>query len=137
MSESTTDVKRRYIPENVFKGKRIMGFKPRNVIEGVVFAVIAAVIIAIPPFVPKVQWILIGCVGLYLIIMCAIGIDDQAPTELLKNYLMYKKYMNQYSYRRIKNDKQEAPKVISEKGKVIPIQKNRAFNFLEKFFYGK
>lgn len=136
MSESTNNVRQRFIPENIIKGKRIMGMKPRNLIEGGIAALITALIIAIPPFVPKIRWILIICVGLYVAGLCILGIHAQAPTEFVKNYLSYRRYTKMFHYRRITNDP-DYKKAISDEGKILTVRENKAKSLISHFLYGR
>lgn len=50
----------RFIPNNVLQVNRFAGFKKRNLIEGIVWAVLAGLIINAIPFVVKVKWIVIS-----------------------------------------------------------------------------
>ncbi len=94
-------MKERYIPENVLQGKRILGFRLPNLIEGLVWALIAFIIIAQVPFVPKVRWIITGCVGLFLILVNGLGIKGQRFSQAFINWLQYRPYMIKIHYRRL------------------------------------
>jgi len=130
---------KRIIPQNIIQGRRILGFRIRNLVEGAFTALLFAILISGIPFVPKVRWIITICVGLFLIIVMGIGIKGLAPSQVIIKYLSYKKYIKTYSYRRANHANKKASELISdENGKAIvnTIAKqknlNRAKNFLFK-----
>jgi hypothetical protein len=62
MAEESS-LKTYYIPENVLKSRLLMGFPKRNWIEGLLEAVVAALLVNMIPFVIKVKIIV-------LIVLC-------------------------------------------------------------------
>lgn len=127
MSENLME---RYIPKNVLQGKRIMGFKSRNIIEGVIEAVIVLLLLLKIPFVLKVKLIVVICVSLFILAINCIGIKDQAITEFLINFIRYRHYLKPFHYRRLTNEKQYIPAVVD--GKVKTIKENRNINAIKK-----
>ena len=127
----------RIIPQNIIQGRRLLGFRIRNLAEGVLAALLFAWIVAQIPFVPKVRWIITICVGLFLIVVMGIGIKGLAPSQVFIKFLTYRKYIKTYSYRRPNHANKKQTELISnENGKAvvntIARQKNlnRAKNFL-------
>lgn len=106
----------RFIPDNVFSNKRILGFRKRNFFEGVALAFINFLLISQIPFVPKVRWIFTICVGIFCIALCGIGINGMSLTQAIMRYYKYRKVTKQYSYRRL-TDADKEPKQIFLRGK--------------------
>lgn len=129
-------MKSRYIPENVLQGKRFLGFRIPNLIEGVVWALIAFIIICQIPFVKKVKWIMIICIGLFLIIANGIGIKGQRFSVTVINYFKYKPFMKRFSYRRMNYNPEPEDLFVTEKGrmKVVTVHEQTAIGKVEKIF---
>lgn len=129
---------KRIIPQNIIQGRRLLGFRIRNLIEGAFAALLFAAIIAQIPFVPKVRWIITICVGLFIIIVMGIGIKGLAPTQVLFKYLTYKKYIRTYTYRRPNNASKKQSEIIAdENGKLVvtTIAKQKNLNRAKDFLF--
>lgn len=129
-------MKRRIIPHNVLQGKRIFGLRVPNLIEGVVWALIAFILISQIPFVPKVRWITTICVSLFLIVFNGLGIKGQRFSVTVMNYIIYKCFMKNASYRRMNYDP-EPDKLFEEangKTRVITIHEKSAIGRFERIF---
>lgn len=122
----------RIIPENVLQGKRILGFKPRNFAEGIVSALITALLIRQISFVNKVSLIIIICVGLAVFFLNAWGIKGQSITQVISHFIKYRKCIKQYSYRRLDNGTRKIKPIIVN-GKVRTVSENRAKENIKKF----
>lgn len=126
--------KERFIPNNVLQINRLAGFKKRNLAEGGVWAVSAGLITNAIPFVSKVKWIVIICVGLALIVANAFGINGYPVSATVLNWLKYRYYLNQFSYRRLKKDVGEYKSIVTDKNKVRTITATRSIKNIRKFF---
>lgn len=124
----------RITPNNVLQINRIAGFKKRNLVEGLVWAVIAGLIISAIPFVTKVKWIIIICVGIALIIANGFGINGYPVSATVLNWLKYRHFLNQFSYRRLNKDVGEYKTIVNDKNKVRTITANRSIKNIRKFF---
>ena len=134
MDENT--MRGRYIPDNVLRGKRILGLKKRNFYEGIITALIASFIIFQIPFVPKVRWIFIVCLGITIFLVNAIGIRSLTVTELIVNYLQLRPYLKQFHYRRLTNVQKDSDPVIKD-GKVLSFRKNGAQKIIRRIIKNK
>lgn len=73
------------IPDNILSSKRILGFRRRNWIEGLIMAFAVGALIYFIPFVTRVKIIFIVCICLPILIINLIGIRDQSFTEAILN----------------------------------------------------
>ncbi len=97
------------IPVNITQSKRILSFRIRNIIEGIIFAAIAGFIIYQVPFVPKVKIIVsIGVCGV-IAFLNFIGIKGMSVTECFLNFVMYKSTKFKYHLRSIRYAKKQQP----------------------------
>lgn len=129
-------LRQRIIPQNVFQGKRILGFKSRNVKEAVIFTLITCFIILQIPFVTKVKFIMITCIGAAVFMANCIGIKNQAFTEFIGNILRFHYYRKPFHYRRLDNGKEKKkPAVVN--GKIQTIKENRTTNFAKFLISGR
>ena len=87
------------IPDNILESKRILGFRKRNWIEGLICAAIFAAIIILIPFVFRVKIIFLIGICIPVILVNLIGIKDQSIFEALGNYIQAKKYKGNYHFR--------------------------------------
>lgn len=71
------------IPDNVLESKRILGFRRKNLIEGLILVVITIAIITAIPFVKRIKIIFYIIVGGAVFILSAIGIKDMSFSEIL------------------------------------------------------
>ena len=125
---------RRRIPKNVMKGKRIVGFKPANLKEAVIEIIILVFIMFQIPFVTKIRWILIICVGAFIVLVNYIGFAGFSIFQTLYYYLLYRKEMKSISYRRLSHGckaKDYFPVVVN--GKVQSIKKHRKNEAIKNF----
>ena len=130
----------RIIPQNIIQGRRILGFRIRNLAEGAIDALLFAWLISGIPFVPKVRWIITICVGLFLIIVTGIGIKGLAPSQVIIKFLSYRKFIKSYSYRRPNYANKKQPDLISEengKSVVNTIAKQKNLNRAKNFLFQK
>lgn len=125
------DMRERVIPENVLQGKRILGFKRRNFFEGIIMALIVSFLVRQIPFVEKVSWIVMICLGLFIFLVNAIGIHGQPILQVLFRFFRYRKYTRQYSYRRLENGSRESKPLIVN-GKVRTITESRTMENIKK-----
>lgn len=129
-------LRKRIIPQNVFQGKRILGFKSRNFKEALIFTVITILIIMQIPFVTKVRWIMIICIGAAVFMANCVGIKNQAFTEFIGNMLRFQYYRKPFHYRRLNNGKaKNKPAVVN--GKVQTIKENRTNNLAKFILSGR
>ena len=91
-------------PDNVLNSKRILGFRKRNIVEGIIFALIVGFIIYLIPFVPRVKII-------FWAILCGaaffgglLGIANQTVTEYIYNFIKLKKNGRKYHFRQIQDN---------------------------------
>ena len=102
MSEDNTRLWSAVIPANVTQSRRILGFRMRNIIEGVIAALITAYLIHFIPFVPKVQIIVtIGIAG-SILVLNLLGLKGMSLSECMINYVKSKASNNIYHMRSIK-----------------------------------
>ena len=71
------------IPENVLESKRILGFRRKNLFEGLILMGITISIIIAIPFVTRIKIIFIIIVGGAVFILSAVGIKDMSFSELV------------------------------------------------------
>ncbi len=101
MSEDT--LRTSIIPVNVTQGKRIFGFKMRNIIEGVIAAVIVGLLIRFIPFTVKVQIIVtIGLSG-SVFVLNLLGLKGMSLSECFINLLVSKGSRQEYHLRSIRH----------------------------------
>ena len=124
----------RFIPKNVLQSGKISTFKKRNLIEGVIWAILFALLINFIPFVFKVKLIIIASVGAVLIIVNGFGIRGNAISSTVFSYLKYRYYLNKFHYRRINNEHQNSEPIINDDGKVRTIVESKTINTAKKLF---
>lgn len=120
------------------QGKRILGFRKRNLAEGAIMALVAAYIISLPPFVKTVQVIITFCVAAFLVIINGIGIKGRSYSQTLINYIAYKKHLKQLSYRRINDNPDDIEPLFEEKNgktRVNTIHEKTAVGKAQRFFH--
>ena len=109
---SSETLQPRYIPKNVLQGKRIMGFKYRNIVEGAIDALIVFLLLLQIQFVLKVKLIVFICIGLVVFFGNCFVIKDQAISEFLLNFLRYRNFLRTYHYRRVNQENVFKPAVV-------------------------
>lgn len=123
-----------FIPRNVINNSRILGFKKRNLIEGVVWVAVFALFVNLIPFVLKVKIIIIVSIGLVLLIINGFGIRGNALSATIVSFIRYRYYTNKFSYRRLNNvTENEKPIIDPNTRKVRTITENRSVRFVKKF----
>ena len=123
--------KERYIPQNVIKNNRFLGFKKRNLIEGIIAAILMALLINAIPFVFKVKLIIIIVLGIAIILLNSIGIKGNAISITVYNYLTYRYYTNKFTYRRLGRDTKQLKPLINDKKEVRTIKENKSIKVVK------
>lgn len=90
-----------FIPDNVLESKRILGFRRKNVFEGLIATVIAILIISAIPFVTRIKIIFIILVGGSILLLSSVGIKDMSLSELFIAFINNIKLQKQYHLRPI------------------------------------
>ena len=106
------------IPINVTQSKRYFGFRLRNLIEGLIAALIIGFLISLIHFVPKVQAIVTIGVSGSVFVFNAIGIKGMSVTECLINLSISKGSKKIYHLRSIKYAGKDKPLNL-ENGKTV------------------
>ena len=88
------------IPDNVLESKRILGFRPRNWIEGLICAGIIGFIVVNIPFVLRVKLIFLVCLCAPVLLFNLIGIKDQSVFEAIMNLRQANANKGEYHLRR-------------------------------------
>lgn len=86
------------IPDNIIDSKRILTFRKRNWIEGIICVVIIGFIVWSIPFVLRVKIIFTVCIGGAVLWLSLHGIKDQSLTEGIMNFKRAKKQCGNYSF---------------------------------------
>ena len=92
------------IPDNVLESKRILGFRPRNWIEGLICAGIIGFIVVNIPFVLRVKLIFLVCLCAPVLLFNLIGIKDQSVFEAIMNFKQARDNKGEYHLRRPDNE---------------------------------
>jgi len=88
------------IPDNVLDSKRILGFRPRNWVEGIICAGIVGFIVVNIPFVLRVKLIFVVCLCAPVLLLNLIGIKDQSIFEAIMNFKQASENKGEYHLRR-------------------------------------
>ena len=88
------------IPENVLESKRILSFRRRNWIEGLICAGIVGFIIFEIPFVVRVKLIFLVILCGSVLMLNLIGIRDQSIIEAISNIRTARQNSGEYHLRR-------------------------------------
>ena len=88
------------IPDNVLDSKRILGFRPRNWVEGLICAGIVGFIVVNIPFVLRVKLIFLVCLCGPILLLNLIGIKDQSVFEAIMNLRQANANKGDYHLRR-------------------------------------
>ena len=88
------------IPDNVLDSKRILGFRPRNWVEGLICAGIVGFIVVNIPFVLRVKLIFLVCLCGPILLLNLIGIKDQSVFEAIMNLRQANANKGEYHLRR-------------------------------------
>lgn len=123
----------RIIPKNALQSGKIATFKKRNIIEGVIWALVFALLVNFIPFVLKVKLIIIISVGLVLIVINAFGIRGNAISSTIYSYLQYRYYLNKFHYRRLNDELDDSEPIINSNGKVRTVVESKTINAAKKF----
>jgi hypothetical protein len=92
------------IPDNVLDSKRILGFRPRNWVEGLICAGIVGFIVVNIPFVLRVKLIFLVCLCGPILLLNLIGIKDQSVFEAIMNLRQANANKGEYHLRRPDNE---------------------------------
>lgn len=106
------------IPDNVLKSKRYLGFKRRNITEAIISFIISAFLIYQISFVMRVKIIFIICVGASVAFINLIGIKNQSISEIILNFIKYKKQKPVLHLRSVKYAKSKKT-TVNKKGEFI------------------
>ena len=88
------------IPDNVLDSKRVLGFRPRNWVEGRICAGIVGFIVVNIPFVLRVKLIFLVCLCGPILLLNLIGIKDQSVFEAIMNLRQANANKGEYHLRR-------------------------------------
>lgn len=128
-----SDIKKVFIPPNVIQKNKILGIKKKNLIEGAIWAFIAALIINQIPFTLPVKIIFIVCIGIALLALNAIGINGYSISAAAIAFIRYRRYVKKYTYRRISDETKKPEPLFTERGEVRTAKENRTISAAKKF----
>lgn len=133
-----------FIPENILQSRRIMSFRRRNLIEGAISAVALGLIIYQVPFVPRVKAIITVCMCLAVFVVNLLGIKNMSISEVVSDFIYYKKHKALYHLRSINNAKKisrnsktgRVATAVNESGaeKIVRIAKEKYNSYKEGDF---
>ena len=102
MQQQEEELVSKYIPNNIVKSQRVLGFQKRNIADGIVSAVIVGLLIKLIPFVTRVQIIVtVGVCG-SLFVLCLFGIKGMSISEYLINVFISMATRHKYHLRSIR-----------------------------------
>lgn len=107
MNENNDELWSTIIPTNITQSKRILGFRMRNIIEGIIAAIIAGFLINFCNFVPRVQAIVTVGVSGSFFVLNLLGIKGMSYTESLINLFVSRGIKKEYHLRSIKYVKKQ------------------------------
>lgn len=102
------------IPDNVLESKRILGYRSRNWIEGLICAGIVGFIILQIPFVLRVKLIFLVCFCGPILLLNLIGIKDQSIFEIISNFNTAKANKGEYHLRQPNEEEHLKSKKMSQ-----------------------
>ena len=102
MSDYEDEIRTTIIPVNVTQSKRIFGFRMRNIIEGIIAAVIVAMLIRLIPFVLKVQIIVTIALSGSVLVLNLLGLKGMSLSECFINLILSKATRKEYHLRSIR-----------------------------------
>lgn len=105
------------IPGNVINGKRHMGFRGRNIAEGVVLALIVYFIISQIPFVLRIKIIFSAVLCFSSFIIGCVGIHKRSITQYLYDYYQFKNEPKTYHLRSVKYKANKKNRIIIQEGR--------------------
>ena len=111
-----------FIPKNVVQSNKIMGFRKRNIAEGVLGAGVWVWFIWQIPFVNSVKWVLIVVVGLVILGVNLVGIKGNPISSTLFNFIRYRKVTKQFSFRRVSAEYRAEP-IFDENTRQVSVLK--------------
>lgn len=111
MEEKEIEVR---IYENILKSKRYIGFRLKNIIEGMLMASVVVFIILQIPFVPRIKIIFCIILGLTVFLLCCVGLKGLSPSELVFNIIAYIKTPRTWHLRSIKYAKRRNKQQLSQ-----------------------
>lgn len=117
------------IPENILDSKRILGFRRKNVIEGIILAAIFAIIILQIPFVTRIKVIFIIILCSSVLGLSCVGIKDKSVSEIFIDIKYNLSLPKQWHLRSIKDAKKRKKFKVSEESSYSNL------SFAEKIYY--
>ncbi len=102
MNENEGEIRTSIIPVNVTQSKRIFGFRMRNIIEGIIAAIIVGLLIRFIPFVLKVQVIVTIALSGSVLVLNLLGLKGMSLSECIINLIMSKATRKEYHLRSIR-----------------------------------
>lgn len=118
MKKETVELEEIYIPENVLKSKRYFGFRRRNIIEGVISAILVIFIVCSIPFVLRIKMIFCIVLGASTFFGTCVGIKGMSLSEIIIHIFYNKGLQNNYHMRSIKNGEKKKKFQVSESGEI-------------------
>ncbi len=93
-----------FIPKNVVQQDKILGFRKRNLLEGVLETAAWTWLMFQIPFIISVRWILIIVIGAAILFLNFKGIKGNPISSTVINFFKYRKIIKQYEFRRISKE---------------------------------
>ena len=90
-----------FIPKNVVQQDKILGFRKRNLLEGVIETALWTWLMFQIPFILSVRWIMIIVIGAAILFLNFKGIKGNPISSTIFNFFKYRKIIKQYEFRRI------------------------------------
>ena len=100
-------VRGNWVPNNVLQGKRLFGFRIRNVVEAGIWVALIYKLVSLVPFVTRVRWIVIVCLCLVAILVNLMGVKDMTISEVAINFVHCKMTGKIYHLRSVDHAKKE------------------------------
>lgn len=122
MSDNDTELRTIIIPVNVTQSKRILGFRIRNIAEGVISGAFVGFLIHFIPFVPKVQIIVTAVLAGAVLVLNMLGLKGMSISECVINIFLSKNYKKKYHLRSIR---------YAKKASALKTKTNTTANFNE------
>ena len=93
-----------FIPKNVVQQDKILGFRKRNLLEGVIETALWTWLMFQIPFILSVRWIMIIVIGAAILFLNFKGIKGNPISSTIFNFFKYRKIIKQYEFRRISKE---------------------------------
>ncbi len=124
------------VPDNVLESKRILGFRRKNLFEGLILTAITIAIIISIPFVKRIKVIFVIIVGGAVLALSAVGIKDMSFSELciaIYNNIRLQKIMHMRTID--KAGKPEKYEINVNSKYMNKSAAEKTFDFLKEKFY--